>query len=226
MRKEKKARACPPPLLCEFALPLGRKGHKVGDNTKAGSPLIHSNKGCVPYCLSLAESAQLSSNSVKQLRFVCESGCGNWRQRAPSQRTSGGKQRRKDDDEETCRWLALRMGAPGLECGGGGGGRHTQLASGECSSGGDVTAPRKMPGIDVTVLSQPASACNSAHSLARTRSFDPGKRKMALSQHTHTLTSVQLSESISWRVDCDAGGFCSVAALAGVVVFVFAVCCS
>jgi hypothetical protein len=184
MRKEKKARAClPPPLLCEFALPLGRKGHKVGDNTKAGSPLIHSNKGCVPYCLSLAASSPLipSSNSALCARAGVEIG--------------GNEHRASERGQTKTEGRRGNLSLAGIANGGTGAGMrrrrrptHTasERASGECSSGGDVTAPRKMPGIDVTVLSQPASACNSAHSLARTRSFDPGKRKMALSQHTHT----------------------------------------
>lgn len=93
----KRKHALPPHPFC-----ANSPCHLVAKDTKwettrraeAGSPLIHSNEGCVPYCLSLSLRT-LSSNSVKQLA-LCASGCGNWRQRAPSQRESAGAN--KDDE--------------------------------------------------------------------------------------------------------------------------------
>lgn len=104
----------PPPLLRIRLATWTQSGRQ-----HAGSPLIHSNKGgCVCHIVS-ARALSLSSNSVKQLtpslcvRAGVEIGGNEHRAR---ERAGANK----DDDAETCRWLAgVRMGAPGLECGGG-----------------------------------------------------------------------------------------------------------
>lgn len=118
---------------------------------------------CVPYCLC---SRALSSNSVKQLtpslcvRAGVEIGGNEHRAR------ERGQTKTTTTPKLVAGWLACEWGHRGWNAAAG------EPASAALAGAGDVTAPRKMPGIDVTVLSQPASgACLQQRALSRSDSI-------------------------------------------------------
>lgn len=101
-REEKKAACmhCPPPPLLRIRLATWTQSGRQ----HAGSPLIHSNKGCVCHIVSARALSPLIPSSNSLHRFVCER---VWKLAATStEPESGGKQRRRRRNLSLAGWRA------------------------------------------------------------------------------------------------------------------------